>query len=74
MINSSIFIIGVYCLQLSYKNIDMGKLTSIGYVQIIIAFCLGAIFLNETVGVLDIIGSLIIFGYNIYNVYDPPKD
>jgi len=52
----------------------MGKLTSIGYVQIIIAFCLGAIFLNETVGVLDIIGSLIIFGYNIYNVYDPPKD
>jgi len=61
-------------LVLSNKNIDIVKLTSIGYVQIVLAFIFGVLFLNESVALTDIIGSLIIFGYNIYNAYNPIKE
>jgi len=71
LINSTTSYMGLYCLQWSYKNIDMGKLTSIGYIGIIISFILGAIFLNESFDFIDILGSLIIFSYNIYNAYYP---
>ena len=60
-------------LVLSNKNIDIVKLTSIGYVQIVLAFIFGVLFLNESVALTDIVGSLIIFGYNTYNAYYPIK-
>ena len=74
IVNSILFISAQKLLQMSYINIDMGKLTSVGYVQIVIAFILGALFLNESVALVDILGSLIIFGYNTYAAIYPIKD
>ena len=73
-IASFIWILGTNLLVLSNKNIDIVKLTSIGYVQIVLAFIFGVLFLNESVALTDIVGSLIIFGYNIYNAYNPIKE
>ena len=74
IVNGLIIMLAQLLLQMSYENIEMGKLTPIGYSQMVVSFILGAVFLNQSVHLLDIIGSLIIFGYNVYNAYYPIKD
>jgi len=59
--------------QISVKNIDLIKLTTVAYLSTIQAFFLGAIFLHDKVGLTDIIGSLLVLSYNIYNAYFPSE-
>jgi len=69
-IAGSIYYMGLLCIQLSYTNIDLIKLTPISYLRIFFSFIVGYLFIGEVVGYSDLIGSCIILGYNIYNVYD----
>ena len=55
----------------SIKNIDIIKIISISYVTLITSFILGAVFLHDKVGLTDIIGSLLVLGYNLYNAIYP---
>lgn len=64
---------GIKLLQMSFKNSQIIKLTSIAYIATIQGFFLGAIFLNEKVTLTDIIGSSFVLFYNLYNFYYPIK-
>jgi len=69
--NGIIFYYAAFYYQYSFKNIDVIKVTTVTYLSIIQAFILGALFLHNTVGFTDIIGSLLVLSYNIYNAYYP---
>ena len=59
---------------ISLKNIALSKTTSIGYISMVTVFILGVIVLNEKVFISDIIGSLLILGFNVYNSLYPIKE
>ena len=69
MINGVLFYYASTINQTSLKSLDLIKTTTISYFSIVQAFVLGYVFLNEKIGVTDIIGSLIIISYNVYLTY-----
>ena len=73
-VNALIILVATKLVQMSYKGIDMGKLTAIGYSQVVFAFIFGVLFLHESVLFTDVVGALVIFGYNLYDAYYRPKD
>jgi len=60
--------IGVLLITHSLTNVDLIKITSLSYFRNVISFIIGPVFLGEIVGITDVIGSLMILGYNLYNV------
>ena len=51
----------------------MNNFLPISYVNIVFIFILGLIFLGENIFITDILGSLLILGFQIYNIYVPIK-
>jgi uncharacterized membrane protein len=64
---------GLYFLALGFKGVDTNKTTPINYLSTDILIILGIIFLGEPLFILDVIGCMIIIGYNIYNSVYPIK-
>ena len=58
---------------LSFGGVDLIKTTALNYLNIVTVFFLGVLILGESVHFTDILGSLIILGYNIFNTAYPPK-
>jgi len=58
----------------SIKNIDLSKLTGISYISTLMSFILSSLFLGEHVFLTDVLGSIIVLCYNIYNAKYPPVD
>jgi len=71
-INSIIWLVSTITMLMSYKGVDLIKTTALGYLGPVTVFILGALFLHQTVYPTDIIGSLIILGYNVYSTAYPP--
>ena len=71
MTNSILFYIAIKIQQISLKNIDLIKVTTVAYLSTIQAFFLGVLFLHDIIGVTDIIGSLLVLSFNVYNAYYP---
>ena len=72
-INSIIWIISTILMLLSFGGVDLIKTTALNYLNIVTVFFLGVLILGESVHFTDILGSLIILGYNIFNIAYPPK-
>jgi drug/metabolite transporter (DMT)-like permease len=72
-VNSVIFLTAMFLLVLSVKGVDLNKTTPLNYLSLIVVTVLGVMFLGESLYATDILGSLIILGYNIYNSYYPIK-
>lgn len=69
-----LFYVGFQVINYAFNSkLEVLHTTSIGYVQIVESFVLGALFLNEKVYFTDIFGCLIIIAYNILNVIFPIK-
>jgi drug/metabolite transporter (DMT)-like permease len=73
ILNGFSFIAGTICLVESLKKIDLNKTTSLIYLNCVTVFILGYAFLNEQIYFLDVLGSFIIVGYNLYNSVYPVK-
>ena len=73
-INCLIWLLSTSLILMSFKWIELVKTTAIGYLNIVTVFILGVTFLGEHIFFTDIIGSLIILGFNIYNTMYPPTD
>ena len=69
--NGLLFYIGNYYQSLALENISMSKFLPITYMNTVFIFILGYLLLNENVYITDIIGSLMIIGFQIYNVWVP---
>ena len=69
--NGIIFYVACSLVHNSYSYVDIIKTTSCSYIQIVWSFLVGALVLNDTIGVMDITGACIIVGFNLYHVYYP---
>ena len=69
--NGAMWVLFTRLLILSLKGVDLNKTTAIGYITVVTVFILGAIFLGEKIHVTDVIGSLLILGFNVYNSMYP---
>lgn len=70
-VNGAMWVLFTRLLILSLKGVDLNKTTAIGYITVVTVFILGAIFLGEKIHVTDVIGSLLILGFNVYNSMYP---
>ena len=73
-LNCLIWLLSTILILVSFKGIELVKTTAIGYLNIVTVFILGVLFLGETIYLTDVLGSLLILGFNIYNTMYPPKD
>lgn len=71
MTNAPIFYLANYYNAEALKYISINKLNPITYLTIVFVFILGYFLLGEKVYLTDIIGSVIIIGFQLYNVYVP---
>ena len=71
MTNAPVFYFANYFTAEALKYITINKLIPINYLSIVFVFILGYIFLGERVYFTDILGSIIIVGFQIYNIYVP---
>jgi drug/metabolite transporter (DMT)-like permease len=72
-LNSIIWLVSTILMLLSFGGVDLIKTTALNYLNIVTVFFLGVLILGESVHFTDILGSLIILGYNIYNTAFPPS-
>ena len=73
-LNCLLWLLSTILILVSFKGIELVKTTAIGYLNIVTVFILGVLFLGETIYLTDVLGSLLILGFNIYNTMYPPKD
>ena len=71
MTNAPVFYFANYTTAEALKNITINKLIPLNYLSIVFVFILGYIFLGEKVYFTDLVGSIIIIGFQIYNIYVP---
>jgi drug/metabolite transporter (DMT)-like permease len=72
-LNGFIFYIATYLMNEAFKGIELSKLTPMSYFNTLTVFFLGVVFLGESIYLTDIIGSLCIISFNIYNAFVPIK-
>jgi drug/metabolite transporter (DMT)-like permease len=73
-LSGALFYAGFQVINFAFNSkLEVLHTTSIGYVQIVESFILGALFLSETIYFSDILGCSIIIAYNILNVLFPIK-
>ena len=68
------FYLGNFFANEAYKRIDISKVIIFNYLQIIFVIILSLIFLKEPIFLTDIIGSLLIVSYMLYNITYPILD
>jgi drug/metabolite transporter (DMT)-like permease len=71
LINGCIFFIATQCLIESLRWVDLNKTTPLAYLATITVMILGVIFLGEPIFFTDVLGSMLILGYNVYNSFNP---
>lgn len=71
--NGLVFYYGQLFTDLALKNMDVSKFSPTTYIQAIFVFILGFLIFGETFFVTDLIGSLLIVSFHIYNWYRPIK-
>ena len=66
--NGPIFYFANYYTAEALKYISINKLIPLNYLSIVFVFILGYVFLGEKVYITDILGSIIIIGFQLYNI------
>jgi drug/metabolite transporter (DMT)-like permease len=69
--NALVFYLANYFTAEALKYITINKLIPLNYLSIVFVFILGYFFLGENVYFTDILGSIIIIGFQLYNIYVP---
>ena len=72
--NGLLWILFTRLLVISLRGVDLIKTTAIGYLSVLTVFLLSSLFLGETIYFTDLLGSLCILGYNVWNTLYPPHD
>jgi drug/metabolite transporter (DMT)-like permease len=69
--NSIMIYIAQFLVNRGLSLIDLSKTTAISFTATLTVFILGVCLLGETLYLTDILGSLLILGFNVYNSYYP---
>ncbi len=73
MTNGIVFFIANYCQAEALNYMKMNRFMPITYLNIVFIFILGFLFFGEKIYLTDIIGSLMILGFQLYNIMIPIK-
>ena len=73
MAGGFIYYAAIHLQNSGLQLIDVSKSTPIVYISTLTVFIEGVFFLGETVFFTDILGSLLILAFNLYNTYYPIK-
>ena len=71
--NGILFFLANYFLAECLNYMPLNKFAPMNYLKIVFIFVFGFIILGEKVYMSDIIGSILILGFQVYNVYFPIK-
>ena len=71
--NGFLFYLANYCMAECLNIMPMNKFTPMNYLKIVFIFIFGFVILGEKVFFTDIIGSALIVGFQVYNVFYPVK-
>lgn len=72
--NSVIFLFATFIIILALQGVDLNKTTPLNYNTIVVSTFFSCIFLGEPLYFTDVLGSLIILAYNVFNSLYPIKD
>lgn len=70
-LNGFFFWCALYFMNISLKINNLIAVSCIGFLTLVYAFGFGFIFFGENLRFIDVIASLIIFGFNIYSILFP---
>jgi len=73
-LNAILFLAATFLNIFSLRGVELNKTTALNYLTIVVSTFLSIIFLGESLFFTDVLGSLIILGYNIYNSLYPIVD
>ena len=68
-LNTVVSIISFHYQNISYKYVGVNKVTMLAYLQMVISSGFGYFVFDEMLYFLDILGALMIVGYNLYNFW-----
>lgn len=71
--NGIIFFIATFCIIKSFNFVNLNKTTPLSYLGTISVMILGVVLLGEPIFFTDILGSMCILGFNVFNSFYPPK-
>jgi len=72
--NAVFFLAATFLIILALQGVDLNKTTPLNYNNLVVSTLLSCVFLGEPLYFTDILGSLIILGYNVFNSLYPVKD
>lgn len=71
MSHGPVFYCANYFSAVALKKISINKFMPLTYLSIVFVFIFGFVFFGEKVYLTDVIGSLLIMGFQLYNIYVP---
>ena len=72
-INGAILYLSIYLTTISLKYMDISKFQLITYLNIVFIFLLSWLILGEPIFFTDLIGAILIIGFQYYNLICPPE-
>ena len=72
--NGFVFWAGHYLTSICYLYIDISKFLPVTYLVVVFTFIASVSVLGEPLFFNDILGAIIIIGFNFYNIYFPPSN
>ena len=71
MANGVLFYLANYCTSVCYKYIDISKFIPVTYLNIVFTFLISVFILGEPLFFTDLIGALLIIGFQFWNITNP---
>ena len=71
MSNGFLFYLANYCTSVCYKYLDISKYIPVTYLNIVFTFLLSVFILGEPLFLTDLLGALLIIGFQFWNISNP---
>ena len=69
--NGFLFYLANYCTSVCYKYIDISKYIPVTYLNIVFTFLISVFILGEPLFLTDLVGALLIIGFQFWNISNP---
>lgn len=68
-----VYFMALYYISKGLELVEVSKLAPIGYLSLVVIFILGVVIIKEPIFFTDILGSILIVSFQIYDAYNPIK-
>jgi uncharacterized membrane protein len=74
IISGVIYYISAVCAIIAIRGVCLNKTIPLNYIPLVMSTILGVVILGESVFYTDVIGTLLICGYNVYDIVYPDRN